>query len=175
MSKLHINKSVSRFLCLSLFLLNSTGVFSQSIERFAFVSGASYSSTTAPFVQSSIGELMVQSYFGISDVLTQGFVQTNQSIVTSSLNDNTCFTINVFPNPASERLHIDVSKKCKTEVQIEVMSVFGVKQTVILNSTKTEYKDEYDLFLEGLASGLYVINVYSSETGLTKVYKFLKL
>lgn len=175
MSKLPMKNFVGKSFYILLFLLSSISAFSQSVERYAFVSGAGFSSTQNPSVQSSIGELMIQSYFGVSDVLTQGFVQSDQAIITSSSSSNSCFTIAVFPNPAIEKLHLDISKRCKTEILIEVISIYGVKKSIVLNSVKTEYKEEYDLFLDEFVSGVYFLKVSSIDMGSAQIYKFLKL
>ncbi len=75
----------------------------------------------------------------------------------------TAIKLNVYPNPASENLHISYSLPNLVELKIGLFDITGriVKQDII---PATNAKTEYDLNLNGIAKGIYILKLDDGST-----------
>lgn len=72
--------------------------------------------------------------------------------------------ISVYPNPISDKLHIDFSKE-NTSASIEIYSILGEK--ILEKQLENDFLD-----VSGLVSGIYLVKIVSNDT--VSIFKILK-
>jgi hypothetical protein len=167
-----MNKLVVSLFCF-FYLVVIFGIKAQSIERYGFISAGSSSGTSIQ-LQSSFGELLVETEFTSSAILTQGFVQSDQFIVTTTFNSGPNF-FQAFPNPTLGNVSIVSEPAFDAGVEIKVMDISGkIIQLESLQST-TNGRVKIDLDFSSLALGVYFIDIYSAEKNSKQVVKIIKI
>ena len=160
---------------LIVFLLSiSVQLCAQSISREVISSGGKENNAGAFTVYSTIGELSVQTYTNPSLILTQGFEQPENILITGvpSNSITSDYLISIFPNPAIDKVTI-VNMNGKT-FHIEVLDING--QLIKQNLFGTVSLNRYDVDLSDLGSGIYFISISNSETKQNMAnYKLVKL
>jgi hypothetical protein len=120
----------------------------------------------------SFGEPVTETYKTSSVVLTQGFQQPGYNV--TAIDDKSIssqFRINVYPNPASDYLNIEMHQDKQTMV-IEIYDLFGRKvlseNPVILNNST------YQVNMAGLAKGNYLLVILLPDIQDKLTYKLVK-
>lgn len=128
-------------------------------------SGASISISNNPSLDWTVGEISVETYTN-QNVLTQGFHQVIPLATRVFPETSGIYSVTIFPNPFSDRLHI---KSENVEiVQIIVLDMIGKE----LINTKVPNEFEFiDLSL--LLNGSYVMQIICSE-GTPQCFKIQK-
>lgn len=144
-----------RKLIISLFLCIGTQLYPQSIEKFSVDSGGASSQIGNLGILYTIGEVNVQEANVANIIISEGFINPDNSGALSV----TSFLINdiiVYPNPASEFVHLKTKKPIDS---IEIYNILGGK---VLKTT------DQKIDVNNLQSGLYFIKMYSGNKQLTK-------
>ena len=106
------------------------------------------------FYNSNIDGTTTQDYYsGLSSGM-ESFSFATLGIETLAIND---FSVNVYPNPATEYITISASK---TIDKIEVYDMLG-KLAIRGNNTNT-------IHINHLQNGVYLMKIYSGDTSITK-------
>ncbi len=151
-----------------------TLIFSQSIQRStSFSSSGSYANIGSLQLQSNIGELMITTYSGTQNMLSQGFVQPDQLILTLSDNNTNTIEAKVFPNPVINRLFIEINTV--DNYTIEVYDVLGKKQIIDVAMGQSGSKQNFELNFEAINSGIYFVRITSLHNQLNKIFKIYKI
>ena len=82
--------------------------------------------------------------------------------------------VNIYPNPASEVINIDLNLATDAEVAVEVVNTIG---QVVLSKDATEmFAGENNLRLDvsGLESGIHLVNIVSGDKVTTKTISIVK-
>jgi hypothetical protein len=167
-----MNKLLGSLFCF-FYLTFTIGIKAQSIERYGFISAGSSSGSTIQ-IQSSIGELIVETEFATSTILTQGFVQSDEFIITSTLNDGVNL-FNAFPNPTIANVSIVSEPAFEGNVEIRVMDISGKLIQLESVQSASNGRIKIDVDFSSLARGVYFINIYSAEKNLNQVLKITKI
>jgi hypothetical protein len=149
-------------------------MFSQSIQRSAFVSGAGVTSSLS--LQSNIGELIVNTLSSSPNIITQGFIQNDEFF----LSTNSTISIKtgegkVFPNPVSTFLNLELDCPDFEGISIEVFDVFGKRQVIEEHHYFKSNKIVCELNFENMNSGIFFIKVISAYNQFNKVFKITKV
>lgn len=145
----------------------------QSMQRSAFVSSSAMNSGQ-PSLESSFGELMVDSYFSSSTILTQGFIQNDLYIPNGTPVDLGTLRGKAFPNPVISVLNVQIDFKDASDVTIEVIDVLGKKRTVNTRNSLQGNTTILELEVDRLESGIYFIRVISDKNQYNQVFKVTK-
>lgn len=160
-------------LLLTLGLLAPFFTFSQAmIKEVVSAAGEDFVGTNAT-ISWTLGEIEIEAFSSGTYDVVQGFWYGCHHIacwgaVTEYQND---FGINLFPNPTSDKLHINFSEETNDlNLTIQVTSILG---EILIEET---YLSPMEIILDinSLTPGSYLI-VFSSEKGILKNEKIVKL
>jgi len=133
-------------------------------ESISFL-GGSYSNTNSK-IDFTIGETVIKTYNSGFYNLSQGFHQSNWSLI--SVEENVPnFEATVFPNPTSDFLNISTKKFQNVNYRI-----FDVKSNLIATGLLLSY--ETQIQVNHFLSGTYFLTLYSNSKKL-KVFQLYKL
>lgn len=116
-------------------------------------------------VSATLGEVAISSYASNNLQVTQGFHQTNLTVL--GIDDlDLKFKVVAYPNPTPNSLHIDLPDYMDTEVKIYNTQGQLVSEQILTNSKN-------DIDTTKLRSGIYFLNLYR-QFALVKTIKFIK-
>lgn len=76
----------------------------------------------------------------------------------TSVNDKIIDNIKLYPNPANNFINVNFDENIKTITKIEIIDLYGSVQKIATN-----YINNTSIDVSDLASGIYIINLYSNE------------
>lgn len=110
----------------------------------------------------SVGEIMVEK-FENGDVLTQGFHQVFVIVTSEEIEPQAhAFSMELFPNPTTGRLHIRSERGVKTRV-------FNLLGELISSTSAFDFNPELDL--SSLPDGMYLIEVVAENYDRPRIFK----
>lgn len=116
-------------------------------------------------VSATLGELAISRYSGNNLQVTQGFHQTNLTVL--GIDDlDPKFKVVAYPNPTPNSLYINLPDYIDTEVKI-----YNTQGQLISEQILTSSKNEINT--TKLTSGIYFLNIYR-QFALVKTIKFIK-
>ncbi|GAL80456.1 hypothetical protein JCM19274_746 [Algibacter lectus] len=132
--------------------------YSQSIEKFSIDSGGAATSAGGLQILYVIGEVNVAEQISGDLSISEGFI-TGGLLPTLDVNDVevSAFQINIYPNPASDVLHVSSSERID---HMELFSVLGEK-------VKQNYNSD-EITVKGLSTGIYLLKVFNNNRYITK-------
>ncbi|HMR44732.1 MAG TPA: T9SS type A sorting domain-containing protein, partial [Saprospiraceae bacterium] len=96
--------------------------------------------------------------------MTTGFEEATQ---------NAHFTAHLFPNPAGERLILNVQNFAASNIKLEITDVFGkILETRRHEFSTAEISNRIDWDIYRLPAGIYFLRIYDRQ--VSKVLKFVK-
>ncbi len=149
-------------LIISLLALVRETLYSQSVIG----SGANFSKVSNSSVFWTIGEFVSETIENNSNILTQGFYQSN--LITSEviIPFSTSEIISVFPNPAKNKLFIN----CNTtkDMSFRLLNVTGIllKGGIITNKTTL-------IQMDNITNGIYLLEIRRKFKSV-KTFKIVK-
>lgn len=155
------------FYCLFIACVISSFCFSQEVIS----SGGEQYVNTGGSITFTIGEPVVETVYSSSNLLTQGFQQNYESILTISPLAS-LIPITVYPNPFNEVLTIDLTNAFEQILELSILDLHG---KVILQTDKTvpSPSNSIELVLSDLSEGLYFLQInFSNDVQLT--YRVIK-
>lgn len=163
---------VTKVLILLLFI-SVTNCFGQQLSNQVLVSAAGTATIGVISYSQSIGEPVVEIVTGPDFILTQGFQQPHfETPVPLPTQGN---GVNVYPNPATDYIYVNVFGTEPRKFKIELINLTGV----ILNSWKLEFSStfNYELPIEAmkLKLGIYLVRVVSTDGVIIRVFKIEKM
>ena len=152
-------------------LLNAYCVSGQSIQHdIITTSGLSYSNNKN-VVSWTIGETFIATYNNNNNIVTQGFQQVYFSFTEIPENKEAKFTLNVYPNPATDFVNIDIqSEDLNGTYNLVINDVNGQ----IIQKQNFKHKSTLRIDLSSIKSELVILKVTHKETGSQRVFKIVK-
>ena len=162
--------NVMKFLTVfSLFLLPFTGM-AQSITPEVIASAGDHFQNSSVQLSWTLGEVMIDTYDNGTNILTQGFHQTELTVtsIEETLSD---VRMNLFPNPTSEYLNIELGNNEK-DINLQLYDMSGklIHQDVI-----NAYDTKYVLPMQSVATGKYLVQMQSEDGKLNTTHQVVKL
>lgn len=165
-------KSNIFFLLLTLATLSVANA--QSISRNVVASGGNFALNGYGSIHSSIGEVVVNSLFGSSEILTEGFVQPPNVNVLSVSSPTSSYVLSLYPNPVHDVLNIHVLNN-DFGIAIEV---FDFQGRLVLSSDEQRTAVEFNVSLNmsALDNGAYFVKITNIQSKLiVKTLKVVKI
>lgn len=160
-------KNVFIFIMLTLPIL----ALAQSAERQVIGAGGSFVSTANVQVSYTTGEVVITSS---APTITVGFQQGKDGLNTAILeNIDQGFTANVYPNPATSEILVDLNLNQETLMSMRLLDVQGRATSVALQEVSVLGKQQYRMDVSALNAGTYLLYFESGDNrlGTVKVHK----
>ncbi|MDD3875041.1 MAG: T9SS type A sorting domain-containing protein [Bacteroidales bacterium] len=154
------------FLAMGLFL-SSSMIFGQTIQNSVISSTGASASSGNVKMDYTLGEIVVETFTSGGNTITQGFHQTNLTLVAIE-NPELFSEINVYPNPANEYINIDIP------AGYDMLNITLFDDLGRLVSQQKEVSGLQTLDAHDLATGIYYLQVLSSSTNQSKTFKVIK-
>ncbi len=118
----------------------------------------------------TLGEVVIDTYDNGTNIVTQGFHQT-QLTVTSVEENLAEIRLNMYPNPTSEVLNIDLGNN---EIDIEI-KVFDMSGKLIHSDKIEAYQTKYVVPMNLVATGNYLVQMQSVDGKMNATHKVIKI
>lgn len=145
-------------------LMITDGIRAQQVISAAGVSGSNGSGS----IQSTVGELVIDTKTAGSTTLTQGFHQTKITITAISELSNLSFSITAFPNPTSDMVTI---KTEKAETEKLTYALFDLQGKLLLKGNLLN--GEAQVTFGSLSTATYILKI-AKEGKDVKTMKIVK-
>ncbi len=120
----------------------------------------------------TIGEGVTEACKKNEIILNQGFQQNFDIILLTSKSDNyKDVIINIYPNPVSEIINIDLSEANDCELRVDMFDTQGKRLFAI---KKIKKQQSVQIELSELPAGEYILMVYSKENAINNSYVIIK-
>lgn len=146
----------------------------QSLTPFVVSTSGAFYSNGAGMLSTTIGELAaVTTLSGGSNYLTQGFQQPwDFSTSIPEIHENG-LAFEIFPNPSSGQITLSLNTERDSKLAVKVYDVLG--KTVYFESiSHTAGYASYEMNLEKVAEGVYMLEVINTENSSGKTTKSIK-
>ena len=117
----------------------------------------------------TLGEVVIDTYDNGTNILTQGFHQT-QLTVTSVEESLADIRLNMYPNPTSEVLNIDLGNN---EIDIE-LKLFDMSGKLVHQDKIEAYQTQYVVPMSKVATGSYLVQMQSVDGKFNTTHKVIK-
>jgi hypothetical protein len=160
---------VMKFLTIiSLSLLPFAGL-AQSITPEVIASAGEHYDNGTVQLSWTLGEVMIDTYDNGTNILTQGFHQT-QLTVTSIEENLADVTMNLYPNPTSEYLNISLRNN-QNDINLQLYDMSGkLVHKDVINAHDTKYV----LPMQQVSAGNYLVQMQSEDGSLNTTHKVVK-
>lgn len=140
---------------------------SQSLTPTVVASSGEFFSAGSASLSWTLGEVVIDSYFGTNNQLTQGFQQPEIRLLTVE-EYNPAIVISVFPNPTTDILNFSITG-LSNSYQV---AIFDMSGKLIAEKLFTEFANtQFDL--SAFESGIYLMQIKSGNE-LIKTIKIEK-
>jgi len=144
--------------------------YAQNVAPEVFASSGASGFTDNASIAFTIGEPLVETLSSNNTVVTQGFHQTN--IIITGLRENLAFVgelqLNVYPNPTSERVSIELSSNSQLkDFNLIMYDLFG-KQHIV---EKLRPNLVMDIDVSTLRSGIHMITIINANGAFVQAFK----
>lgn len=165
-----IKRKMMKFLTvLSLVALPFLGI-AQSITPEVIASAGNHYDNGTTQLSWTLGEVVIDTYDNGSNILTQGFHQT-QLTVTSIEEILSGVRVNMYPNPTSEYLNIDLGNNDQ-DIQLRLFDMGGK----LVHQDKIEaFQTNYVLPMNKVATGNYLVQMNSTDGKMSTTHKVMKV
>jgi len=165
-----IKSKIMKFLTiLSLAALPMFGM-AQSISPEVIASAGEHFDNGTTQLSWTLGEVVIDTYDNGTNILTQGFHQT-QLTVTSIEETLADIRLNMYPNPTSEFLNIDLGNN-ESDIDLQLFDMSGK----LVHSDKIEARQaQYVLPMNKVATGNYMVQMQSVDGKFNTIHKVVKV
>ncbi len=140
----------------------------QTIRNDVTASGGDYAASGNIVMEYTIGEPATETLNGTNLIMTQGFHQP--LLVVTSVDEYDHFSdVNVFPNPTSDKLCIDIPSQNDNAFDY---SLYNNNGKLIGSESLTSGKNA--ITLKSYAPGMYVLKIQNNKSGQVSSYKISK-
>ena len=145
-------------------------VYSQSLKPAVIATSGSFYANSNNSVSWTIGECIPETFANTVNKLTQGFQQGVYDINTVADFTENGASINLFPNPATDFVNLEILQKDIKEYSYQLFDSNG---KCLKNEKITSTKSQIDLI--GFARNTYILNVYTGNQIILKSFKIIKI
>lgn len=157
------------FTIVSLSVLPIFGM-AQSISPEVIASAGGHFDNGATQLSWTVGEVVIDTYDNGANILTQGFHQTQLSVtsVEESLAD---IRLNMYPNPTSESLNIELGNN-ENDINLQLFDMSG---KLVHKDVINAYDAKYVLPMQSVATGNYLVQMQSVDGKMKTTHKVMKV
>jgi len=142
----------------------------QSISPEVIASAGEHFENGSAQLSWTLGEVMIDTYDDGTNILTQGFHQT-QLTITSVEETLADIRLNMYPNPTSELLNIVLGNN-RTDIELQLFDMSGK----LIHQAKIEANNpKYVLPMNKVAAGNYLIQMQSVDGKFNTTHKIMKV
>lgn len=116
----------------------------------------------------TLGETVIQTFEGQDYILTQGFHQSNLTVVAVEELAETLYTIEVYPNPTRDHVTLSVDQLNAGSIQYYI---FDINANMVASERLTDASTR--ISFEDFSPGTYFIRVHKNNKPL-KTFKIIK-
>ncbi|MFH2142661.1 MAG: T9SS type A sorting domain-containing protein [Bacteroidota bacterium] len=109
------------------FVFISLSFYAQSLTPEVISTSGGYNENSNASLSWTIGEPVIETFQDTAAILTQGFHQTNLTVVQVEKLDATNINCIVYPNPTTDHLMVKIENFNKEKILLELYDVKGVK------------------------------------------------
>lgn len=161
--------SIKHYFYAALFILITQGCISQTAAPYVYSSAGATKANDSGEISWTIGEPLIETGSAGDNVITQGFQQPANLIVTSEDNPvDKSVTVSAYPNPVSGILYVQSSSSQTLFVEIQ-----NLEGQIILKK-QINGKDN-SINTEGLPNGIFLLKAYDKSNNLIRVVKIDKI
>lgn len=143
-------------------------IFAQSAERQVIASTGGTASAANVQISYTVGETVIAAGSASNIIITQGFQQSDMEVVgMEELNNG--LSVNVYPNPATDNVTIDIETTSPLNINATVYDLPGKQTGIALPNLNVNGRLKQTLDLSSLASGQYFISFTDKNTILGTV------
>jgi len=157
---------------LTIFSLAFLPIFgmAQSISPEVIASAGEHFDNGTTQLSWTLGEVVIDTYDNGTNILTQGFHQTELTItsVEETLSD---VRLNMYPNPTSEFLNIELGNNEK-DINLQLFDMSG---KLIHKDVINAYDTKYELPMQSVATGKYLIQMQSEDGKMNSTHQVIKV
>lgn len=143
-----------------------------TFEGIGTVAGAGNSSTTLSYSFVDRNPFSPISYYRLKQTDFDGKFGYSAIIAIEYWGDSELIVSDVYPNPAENKLHIDLNSKSDIPVQISINDIVG-RQVMFMKNTTSPGFNNLTVDLSRLAKGLYHIKIFNNFE-VIHISKFIK-
>jgi len=147
---------------LSALLLFSSFISAQEV----IATQGDYFSNANGSISYTIGEIVIETIISGSNSLTQGFHQTNLTVLGVGDFENN-YQVVIFPNPVSTILQLDIDNS--SELNYKIFDLQGR----LLSAKNIENKLS-NINMSNYSKGLYLLALYNESNQKLKTYRIIK-
>jgi hypothetical protein len=174
------------FICIfSLMVSLQLPLAAQQVDRVVYSSAGRHVLKNNFSLNYNIGEPVVFTATGSNVILTQGFEQPDQALVTGISSVHPEMEAVVFPNPVSDQLHIHITNTTQgADLKLEVFDLVGKKisppyqyspaETMVKVGSSSLLNSTFSVDLSACKAGIYFITVSSVRNALNETFKIIK-
>jgi len=118
----------------------------------------------------TIGECIPETFSNVDNKLTQGYQQGVYEIITAIDNTENLIKINVYPNPATDYVNLEIQLQDSQKLIYQLYDMNG--RCLRSENISSEISV---INLANYSSNTYILNVYTTEKKLLKSFKILKI
>lgn len=150
-------------------LVIGTHIYSQTIKSDGVFATSGNLSNSYAQISWTIGDFQTQTYSTDNLVLTQGFLQSDLTVINiTNVENNTLIELDVFPNPILDYLNIKYTVQKETAIVFHLYSLNGSlmysKETKAKNYSETLNFNQFE-------GGTYILKAFSKDGSFIKTYK----
>lgn len=120
----------------------------------------------------SIGEAVIETFSDNEITLTQGLHQPSLIITKITETKQIEYSVNVFPNPTRDYIHLNIISDKNREYNIQLMDLTGK----LLNNIRLKGADiNESLDMSDYSSNLYILRILDSSGNTIESYKIQKV
>ena len=150
---------------LVMLLFTATATYAQQVVASSGNTGTAVGYT----VDWTLGEPVIETISGSSNILTQGFHQTKLLVTAISKMDFPELEVKVYPNPTGRFLKIEIIQTVNEQFFYELSDITGRKSVLKQMHSNTEEID-----MGSYVSGIYCLNVTTRNREYIKTFKIIK-
>ncbi|MDC0303982.1 T9SS type A sorting domain-containing protein [Flavobacteriales bacterium] len=154
---------------LSIALIPMAGM-AQSISPEVIASAGEHFENGTTQLSWTLGEVVIDTYGNGTNTLTQGFHQT-QLTVTSVEETLSEVRLNMYPNPTSELLNIDLGNN-QTDINLQLFDMSG---KLVYQAKIEAFQTNHVVPMNLVATGNYLVQMQSVDGKLNTTHKVIKL
>lgn len=159
-----------KFLTVFSFIVLPFWGMAQSITPEVIASAGDHYENGSVQLSWTLGEVMIDTYDNGTNILTQGFHQTELTV--TSVEENLAdIRLNLYPNPTSEFLNIDLGNNEK-DINLQLFDMSG---KLIHKDVINAYDTKYVLPMQSAATGKYLVQLQSEDGKMNSTHQVVKL
>ena len=139
------------------------------ISQEIITSSGDFAQDSAISVSWSLGEYVTETFTDPENIITQGFQQSNYSIITLVKSPSLDFGINVFPVPATDYIEIKIIGKKTPDIILSLIDIYG---NILVLKNVVSY--DMRINVESLSSGIYILKAIDKNGKILRLFRIVK-